>query len=269
MNVKTYLIFVYLCSILTVTYSTVAAEWKISQLVNGLMSNSSESAPTIEESDEAEETTWTNINAQVDVVIPMVLNHLNGMQIEHMHLPDLSETISLTPILAVYQAQLILSNGIVYNVEGIKREGNALMTYRDKIFIIRFDLKISNLQFEYDFLLQLMPVQGYGKVMGALEDTIVHAEMSIDVTNISLTLNKFRLVQFRKIYVQLEQIQLIRQLTGLILTPITNLFKDRITTSISDGLEKEMGTIFEDFNVGDPLQLRMFAKKLLSGLTGQ
>lgn len=71
---------------------------------------------------------------------------------------------------------------------------------------------------------------------------------------------------YRKIHVQLDQIQIIRELSGLILSPITNLFKERITTSISDGLKKEMELIFNDFNEDDPLQLRMFAKQLLAGL---
>lgn len=64
----------------------------------------------------------------------------------------------------------------------------------------------------------------------------------------------------------MDQIQIIRELSGLILSPITNLFKERIRTSISDGLKKEMELIFNDFNEGDPLQLRMFAKQLLAGL---
>ena len=38
---------------------------------------------------------WTNINAEVDVVIPMILNHLHSIKIEHLNLPDITETISL------------------------------------------------------------------------------------------------------------------------------------------------------------------------------
>lgn len=68
---------------------------------------------------------------------------------------------------------------------------------------------------------------------------------------------------------QLDQTRLIRHLTGVILSPITNLFKDRITTSISDGLKEQMQTVMDDFNNDDPLELKSFVKQVLGGLTGQ
>ncbi|CAD6995485.1 unnamed protein product [Ceratitis capitata] len=230
--------------------------------------NSSE-AKQFEESYEApKELSWTNINDQVDFVIPMFLNHLQYMKIEHLNLPDVVESISLSLLVVVSPARLILNNGIAYNLEGVERYGDAFMTYNDKRFYIRFDIKISKLQFEYNYLLEIIPINGYGNVIGTLEDTIIHTNIAIDVKNLNLTLQNFRIVKFRKINVQLDEIQIIRQLSGLILTPITNLFKNRITTTISDGLEKEMELIFNDFNEGDPLQLRTFANRLLAGLTG-
>lgn len=252
--------------ILFLLYPTAAVERKIRQS----NINSTELSHELSHSNEEDEVNvsprWTNINAEVDVVIPMILDHLQKIKIEHLNLPDITETISLTFILVVSRTRLILSNGIVYNVEGIERYGDALMTYKEKRFHIRFDLKINKLQFEYNFLLQVMPIDGYGKVIGNLEDTIMHAEIAVDVTNISLDLQDFRILDFRNINVQLDQIQIIRELSGLILSPITNLFKQRITTSISDGLKQEMELIFNDFNEGDPLQLRTFAKQLLAGL---
>lgn len=60
--------------------------------------NSSE-AKQFEESYEApKELSWTNINDQVDFVIPMFLNHLQYMKIEHLNLPDVVESISLVRI---------------------------------------------------------------------------------------------------------------------------------------------------------------------------
>lgn len=64
----------------------------------------------------------------------------------------------------------------------------------------------------------------------------------------------------------MDQARLISQLTGIILSPITNLFKNRITTSIADSLKTQMQFLMDDFNNEDPLQLRDFTKKLLSGL---
>jgi len=69
--------------------------------------------------------------------------------------------------------------------------------------------------------------------------------------------------------VQLDQARIIRELSGLILSPITNLFKERITTSISDGLKDQMQIVMDDFQDADPLELGKFTKKILSGLTGQ
>ncbi|XP_049306196.1 uncharacterized protein LOC105226962 [Bactrocera dorsalis] len=266
MYANKYLVWVVLHEIIFFIYPTVAVERQIRQSHINSSKLSLELSQSNEEDEVKVNPQWTNINAEVDVVIPMILNHLHNIKIEHLNLPDITETISLTFILVAYKTRLILSNGIVYNVEGIERYGDAKMTYKEKRFHIRFDLKINKLQFEYNFLLQVMPIDGYGKVIGNLEDTIIHSEIAIDVTNISLALHDFRILDYRKIHVQLDQIQIIRELSGLILSPITNLFKERIRTSISDGLKKEMEFIFNDFNEGDPLQLRMFAKQLLAGL---
>lgn len=67
---------------------------------------------------------------------------------------------------------------------------------------------------------------------------------------------------------ELNYSRLIREVTGAILSPITNLFRDRITTSISDGLRDQMHDLIQDFNNKDPLELRKFTKNILSGLTG-
>lgn len=51
--------------------------------------------------------------------------------------------------MVVSPARLILNNGIAYNLEGVERYGDAFMTYNDKRFYIRFDIKISKLQVIY------------------------------------------------------------------------------------------------------------------------
>ncbi|XP_039968521.1 uncharacterized protein LOC126764145 isoform X2 [Bactrocera neohumeralis] len=215
MYANKYLVWVVLHEVLFSIYPTVAVERQIRQSHINSSKLSLELSQSNEEDEVKVNPRWTNINAEVDVVIPMILNHLHNIKIEHLNLPDITETISL---------------------------------------------------FEYNFLLQVMPIDGYGKVIGKLEDTIIRSEIAIDVTNISLALHDFRILDYRKIHVQLDQIQILRELSGLILSPITNLFKERIRTSISDGLKKEMEFIFNEFNEGDPLQLRMFAKQLLAGL---
>lgn len=132
-----------------------------------------------------------------------------------------------------------------------------------------------------------MAIEGYGKVIGSLDDTIIYAELAVNVINSKLHLHDFRIIEFRcrnksekhifnntpfshnsNIHVQLDQTRLIREFTGFILSPITNLFKDRITTSIADGLKEQMQLVMDDFNNEDPLELRKFTKKLISGITG-
>ncbi|XP_032288724.1 uncharacterized protein [Drosophila virilis] len=222
---------------------------------------------------EKEDVGWTNIDAEVDVVTPMVLAHLQKLGIEHLELPDMKESISIQltlkkPFFITYEAGLHLTNGIVYNLAGIQRHNNAYMTYEGKSFLSKFYLKINKLQFEYNFLLKLMAIEGYGKVIGSLDDTIVYAELAVNVINSKLHLHDFRIIEFSNIHVQLDQARLIREFTGIILSPITNLFKDRITTSIADGLKEQMQSVMDDFNNEDPLELRKFTKKLISGITG-
>ncbi|XP_055848698.1 uncharacterized protein LOC129913831 isoform X4 [Episyrphus balteatus] len=166
----------------------------------------------------SDEVGWSNINEEVDMVIPMVLAHLQELGLAHLDLPDMQESLSV---------------------------------------------------FDYDFVLKLMAVVGYGKVNGSLDDTVIYADLSINVEDTRLRLNDFRIIKFRNIQVQLSQRRFIQELTGVILSPITNLFRDRITTSISDGLKEQMQGVMDDFNNKDPLELRTFAKQMLAGLTGQ
>ncbi|XP_037813050.1 uncharacterized protein LOC119604476 isoform X1 [Lucilia sericata] len=212
---------------------------------------------------------WSIINEEVDTVIPLLLEHLQKLQIEHLQLPDIKENLSVKPLFLTYEAGLYLTNGIVYNVAGIQRYGPAYMTYEDKSFLTRFYLNIKNLQFEYNFLLKLMALEGFGKVIGSLEDVVIYAELAVDILTFKMKLYDFRVIQFRNIQVQLDQTRFIRHLTGVILSPITNLFKDRITTSISDGLKDQMQMVMDDFNNEDPLELKNFVKQILGGLTGQ
>jgi len=228
-----------------------------------------DSLNTTNSEDSSYEVGWSKINEEVDIVIPLVLEHLNKLNFEFLQLPDMKETISLNPLFLSYEAGLYLTKGIVYNLAGIKRYGDAFMTYQSKTFLTKFYLTIKTLQFEYEFLLKLMALEGFGKVIGSLDDTIIYAELAVDIINMKLKLHDFRIVQFRSINVQLDQARIIRELSGLILSPITNLFKERITTSISDGLKDQMQIVMDDFQDADPLELGKFTKKILSGLTGQ
>ena len=124
------------------------------------------------ESEDESEIGWSVINEEVDTVIPLLLEHLQKLQIEHLQLPDIKENLAVVsikkplhdvprqpsqvphisnylfqkPLFITYEAGLYLTNGIVYNVAGIERYGPAYMTYRDKSFLIRFYLNIKNLQ---------------------------------------------------------------------------------------------------------------------------
>ncbi|XP_032593121.1 uncharacterized protein LOC116805422 isoform X2 [Drosophila grimshawi] len=89
-----------------------------------------------ESSFEKEDVGWSNINAEVDVVTPMVIAHLQKLGIEHLDLPDIKESLSIKPFFITYEAGLHLSNGIVYNLAGIHRHNNAFMTYEGKSFLI-------------------------------------------------------------------------------------------------------------------------------------
>ncbi|XP_026839316.1 uncharacterized protein LOC113564672 [Drosophila erecta] len=117
-------------------------------------------------------------------------------------------------------------------------------------------------------MLDVMHFKGLARVIGSLDNTIVYADLVINVSNFKLHLTDFRIIQFSSIQVQLDQPRLIKQMTSIILSPITSLFKDLITTSIADGLKEQMQSILDDFNDEDPLQLQKFASKLLSGITG-
>lgn len=42
-----------------------------------------------------------------------------------------------------------------------------------------------------------MGVEGLGKILGSLDQTIIYAELSINVIDLKLDLNDFRIMEFR------------------------------------------------------------------------
>lgn len=41
---------------------------------------------------------WSVINEEVDTVIPLLLEHLQKLQIEHLQLPDITENLSVVSV---------------------------------------------------------------------------------------------------------------------------------------------------------------------------
>lgn len=42
-----------------------------------------------------------------------------------------------------------------------------------------------------------MAIEGYGKVIGSLDDTIIYAELAVNVITSKLHLHDFRIIEFR------------------------------------------------------------------------
>ncbi|XP_055375355.1 uncharacterized protein LOC129608067 [Condylostylus longicornis] len=215
---------------------------------------------------EEDEVGWTNINEQVDMTIPLILSHFQELGMTHFKLPEVKEGISISPLFLTYSAELTLFNGAVYNIEGIYRYGNAMMTYRDKAFQVRLNLIIKKLQFEYDFIAKAMIVSVMGGVVGHLEDIIVSCDFSVDVRDPILQLNDFQIERFGNIIVQLNHNRVVQELSTFVLTPITNLFRDRITTTISEDIKGTIQETLVDFSNKDQLGIKKFTRQVLSGL---
>ena len=50
------------------------------------------------ESEDESEIGWSVINEEVDTVIPLLLEHLQKLQIEHLQLPDIKENLAVVSI---------------------------------------------------------------------------------------------------------------------------------------------------------------------------
>ncbi|TDG46155.1 hypothetical protein AWZ03_007363 [Drosophila navojoa] len=133
---------VYLIGLLLLVLT---ANGKVQQESNRIRRDTADSSNP-KSSFEKDDVGWTNIDAEVDVVTPMVLAHLQKLGIAHLDLPDMKESISIKPFFITYEAGLHLTNGIVYNLAGIHRHNNAFMTYEGKSFLSKFYLKINKLQ---------------------------------------------------------------------------------------------------------------------------
>lgn len=46
-----------------------------------------------------------------------------------------------------------------------------------------------------------MALEGFGKVIGTLEDTVIYAELAIDILTFKMKLYDFRVIQFRCVFI--------------------------------------------------------------------
>lgn len=186
-----------------------------------------------------EEIGWSTINEEVDTVIPLLLQHLQKLGIEHLQLPDINENLTVViwinynnetlniHILTLHVSEASSNNvwgravsnkwyrlqfgrnttlrSSVYDLQGQivfnailpkykKFTGMYVWTRKKSMWLL---LVLHYFKFEYNFLLKLMALEGYGKVIGSLEDTIIYAELAIDIVTFKMKLYDFRVIQFR------------------------------------------------------------------------
>ncbi|CAD7093108.1 unnamed protein product [Hermetia illucens] len=212
---------------------------------------------------------WTNINKEVDMALQMIWPIMVQKGYTSIELPDMTESLSVKPLFITYTARLWLTNGLLYNIQGISRDGDAMMTYHNKSFQFRADLVVRNVEFVYDYKLAVIGFQVRGKVGGAVQDTILAADFSISVEDANIRLNNFQIISFGNIDIQLKYIPIMRELSSSILRPITDLFKDRIITIVAEAVRIKLEKLIDDINENDRLHFKEFGRITLSGLIGE
>lgn len=211
---------------------------------------------------------WTNINNEVDIALLVIYPIMVARGYTMFNLPNMTENLSVKPLFISYPVSLRLTNGLLYNIHGISRSGDSMMTYHNKSFHFRANLIVSHVEFSYDFDLHIIAVYGRGTINGLITDTLVTGDFSIGVQDAEIQLNDFRILSIGNIELELKYNSIIKHLSGSILRPITNLFQNRISTTLSDAIRNQLEVLIGEINQQDRLQLKEFARNALSGLVG-
>ncbi|XP_037947566.1 uncharacterized protein LOC119679345 [Teleopsis dalmanni] len=216
----------------------------------------------------SQQLSWANINEQVDMVIPTLINHFKDLELEYLNLPDIDDVIELDQKILSVPATLSLRNGILHSIDNITRYDNAFMTSAKHGFLVRFYLKINELKIDYDFSLSVLGINVEGTVVGSMEDAIIFTDLTLNIAQPQFKLNELRVINYGDLNIQLSGGNIISRLGDLVVRPLTNMFASRIVSQISSGLKDQVQKLMDDFVKNDLMNIFNYSRQLTKNLPG-
>ncbi|XP_031626110.1 uncharacterized protein LOC116342577 [Contarinia nasturtii] len=208
----------------------------------------------------------TNINELFDFALELLWSLVTKNGWDQTKLPDISEGFSYRPLLINYNAGVLMTNGMLWNIHKIARYGDTYM-YLDR-HKLKFsgNLLIEKVNFSYDVKAGVMGLGPTITVDGTVVETILGGDFSIALNDTNFNLDDLKILSLGHIRVQLTSGNLLRTVSGPFLTIITQLFRTKISTSASDGIKDYVGDLINYANKIDLFELKKFIRILLGNM---
>lgn len=104
---------------------------------------------------------------------------------------------------------------------------------------------------------------------GVVTDTLVAGEFALNLNETNLMLNQLKIVSFGDIAIQLKSNAVVGWISEPFLRTVTRLFRSRLTTTISDGVQNYTQRLLDDVNENDRLQIKNYVHYVIPILNTQ
>ncbi|XP_046971474.1 mite allergen Der f 7-like [Vanessa cardui] len=180
---------------------------------------------------------WNNglsakVNDYVDETISMIGPFLQQNGLDPMVLPEIEEGFEIRILLITYSAWLKLHDGQMTGLVNVARSGDQNVNYFEKTLRVRVQLRFSDLEFAYKYLVQVMNIGPTGGIIGSLSHFDIIADVLIDFNTDEIQLQQFSIVERGRLRVRLTGNILFDWLLNPLITVFTTLFNGIIMSVV-------------------------------------
>ncbi|CAK1548566.1 unnamed protein product [Leptosia nina] len=236
-----------------------ATNWKFDQAANEYVSDEIPVDTWNPANNDAEELqsvvpSWNlgltaKVNDYVDNTIHMLIPFMVNNGLDPMTLPEIVEGFEVRLILITYSAWLKLTNGAMTGLVNVTRFEDQKVNYFAKNLRVRVHLQFNDLEFNYNYLVQVMNIGPTGRIIGSLDRFRVVADLLIDFNNDEIHLQEFKLNDVGRLRVRLRGNILFDWLLNPVIGVFTTLFNGIIMFTVE-------------------LTIRSVAQSVITGING-
>ncbi|XP_028162390.1 uncharacterized protein LOC135082235 [Ostrinia nubilalis] len=185
------------------------------------------------------------VNEYVDNTISMIVPFMKTHGLEPMELPDVIEGFEVRPVLITYSAWLKIHDGYMTGLVNVARSGDQRVNYFANMLRVRVQLRFTDLEFIYRYLVKVMNLGPTGGIVGSLNRFNIVFDLLIDFNNDELHLQEFSISDIGRLRVRLTGNILTDWLVNPVIRVFTSIFdntiirvvQNNIRSAIQDGLD--------------------------------
>ncbi|CAH2099930.1 unnamed protein product [Euphydryas editha] len=133
----------------------------------------------------------------------MLIPFMQQNGLDPMELPAIEEGFEVKILLITYSAWLKLNQGQLTGLVNVARSGDQNVNYFNKTLRVRVQLRFTDLEFVYSYLVQVMGLGPTGQVVGSLNYFDIIADVLIDFNNDEIQLQQFSITERGRLRVRL------------------------------------------------------------------